>query len=498
MSHVAKRRAALLLDEPAIFNPEADILAAQESLGEGFGGDSINGLAFAEAHRGKLIYVPEAKQWLDFDGTRWTPCDPGGYVQAFAANAAREASDAEIATFSRLRKGSRKRPPPEALQAVERAKQSQNLFRNRARQKAAVDSAAELPTLRVKAAGLDADPWLMGVPNGVLDLRRGRLVPATPGQHITKQAGAAFDPDADCPQWRAFLKRALPDAEMRAFVRRAVGYSLIGVVDEEKLFFAYGPGASGKSTFANVVEALFGDYAVAVNKALLVRGQFSDSESERQVTRLHGVRLASINETSRGDVFDDYKVKKVTSRERVAARRLYSEAFDFMPTHTTWLRGNFLPGVQDAGDGFWRRLVPVEFGQSIPASERVADLDRRIVEAELPGVLAWAVRGALEWQESGLGIPAPIIAAVESYRESTDLFGAWLDECTKRVATAKTKTSDLFDSWDQYCRRSGLHAGTTRSFSDELVRRGHERDKSRTHGRRFTGIALTGGFDDLD
>ncbi|KCZ96007.1 phage/plasmid primase, partial [Hyphomonas polymorpha PS728] len=229
---------------------------------------------------------------------------------------------------------------------------------------------------------------------------------------------------------------------------------------------------------------------------MLVRGQFSDSESERQVTRLHGVRLASINETSRGDVFDDYKVKKVTSRERIAARRLYSEAFDFMPTHSTWLRGNFLPGVQDAGDGFWRRLVPVEFGQQIPASERVADLDRRIIAEELPGVMAWAVRGALQWQESGLGIPAPIVAAVESYREATDLFGAWLDECTRRDPRSKTKTSELFDSWTHYCHRSGAGAGYVRAFADELVRRGFERDKSRKHGVRMIGIALTGGFDD--
>ncbi|KCZ96569.1 ATPase, partial [Hyphomonas polymorpha PS728] len=477
----SRDRVAALLDEGNAHDPESSILAAKRTLGEAFGGDTFNGHAFADAHHGRLIYVPEAKTWLAFDGARWTPTDPGAYMQKFASDEMIRAVKAEIRSTHRGK----------AL-----SEQKTILLRVKARQTAALASAAELPTLRVKAAMLDADPWLMGVPNGVLDLRRGRLVPAKPSQRITKQASAPFDPDAPCPQWLAFLKRALPDPDMRAFVRRAVGYSLIGVVDEEKLFFAYGPGASGKSTFANVVEAMFGDYAVAVNKALLVRGQFSDSESERQVTRLHGVRLASINETSRGDVFDDYKVKKVTSRERIAARRLYSEAFDFMPTHTTWLRGNFLPGVQDAGDGFWRRLVPVEFGQQIPASERVADLDRRIIAEELPGVLAWAVRGALQWQESGLGIPAPIVAAVESYREATDLFGAWLDECTRRDPNAKTKTSDLFDSWTQYSQRSGAGGGYVRAFSDELARRGYEHDKSRKHGRRFVGLSLTGGFDD--
>jgi putative DNA primase/helicase len=320
----------------------------------------------------------------------------------------------------------------------------------------------------------------------------------SPGQRITKQAGAIFDPDAKAPLWDSFLERALPDQAVRAFAQRAVGYSLIGVPDEEVFFFAHGPGGSGKSTFATVTEAVFGDYAVAVNKALLVRGQFSDSESERQVTRLHGARLASINETSRGDVFEDYKVKKVTSRDPIAARRLYAEAFDFKPTHTTWLRGNFLPGVMDAGDGFWRRLVPIEFGVQIPARDKIVDLDRRIIESEWPGVLAWAVRGALAWQKRKLAIPASITAKTEAYREATDLFGEWLSEYTRRVPTAKTKTSELFDSWSRYCHSNGLSGGIIRGFADELARRGYERDKSRTRGRRFVGITLKGGFDDLD
>lgn len=478
-------RIAALLGEEIGPGAEADILKAKKTLGEGFGGDTFTGHAFAEAHRGRLVYVPERGHWFEFDGQRWTPCEAGLHMQNFAARAVTKAVDAEA----------RMKNPTFA--AKERTKKAMVLLQTRARQTAALAAASEMPAVRVKAAELDADPWLMGVANGVLDLRRGRLVAAKPGQRITKQAGTIFDPDAECPQWQAFLKRALPDPEMRAFARRAVGYSLIGVVDEEKLFFAYGPGASGKSTFANVVEAVFGEYGVTITKALLVRGKYGDQEAERQVARLPGARLASINETARGDVFDDAKLKQVTSRERIVARRLYAEAFDFMPQHTTWLRGNFLPGVQDAGDGFWRRLVPIEFGQQIPEDERIPDLDRRIIAEELPGVLAWAVRGAMQWKDSGLGIPKPILAAVESYRESTDFFKDWLEESTRRDPFAKTLTAELFDSWVQYAHRGNFHPGTKRAFSDDLVRRGFERDKSNKHGRRFVGISLTGGFDDL-
>lgn len=477
--------AELLGDETGA-EPEADIIAAKETLGEGFGGDTFTGHAFAEAHRDLLVYIPERGHWLEFDGQRWARCEAGLHMQNFAARTVTKAVDAEArmkhATFA----------------AKERTKKAMLLLQTRAKQTAALAAASEMPAVRVKAESLDADPWLMGMPNGVLDLRRGRLVPAKPRQYITKQAGTPFDPEARAPQWQAFLKAALPDPAMRAFARRAVGYSLIGIVDEEKLFFAYGPGASGKSTFANVVEAVFGEYAVTITKALLVRGKYGDQEAERQVARLPGARLASINETARGDVFDDAKLKQVTSRERIVARRLYAEAFDFMPTHTTWLRGNFLPGVQDAGDGFWRRLVPIEFGQQVPETERIPDLDRRIIAEELPGVLAWAVRGAMEWQESGLGIPKPILAAVESYRESTDFFKDWLEESTRRDPRAKTAVSELFDSWVQYAHRGNFHPGTKRAFSEELVRRGYERDKSNKQGRRIAGISLSGGFDALD
>lgn len=477
--------AELLGDETGA-EPEADIIAAKETLGEGFGGDTFTGHAFAEAHRDLLVYIPERGHWLEFDGQRWARCEAGLHMQNFAARAVTEAVDAEArmkhATFA----------------AKERTKKAMLLLQTRAKQTAALAAASEMPAVRVKAESLDADPWLMGMPNGVLDLRRGRLVPAKPRQYITKQAGTPFDPEARAPQWQAFLKAALPDPAMRGLARRAVGYTLIGLVDEEKFFFAYGKGASGKSTFANVIEAMLGEYAVTVLKELLVRGQFSDSDAKRQVARLPGARLVSCNETSKGDVFDDYKVKQVTSRERIAARFLHKEAFDFMPTHTTWLRGNYMPGVQDAGDGFWRRIVPIEFGQQVPEAERIPDLDRRIIAEELPGVLAWAVRGAMEWLESGLRIPATIVEALESYRRSTDLFGQWLEECTRRAPGVKTKTADLFDSWTQYCHRSGAGAGFVRTFSDELRSRGYEPYR-RTSDRGFVGVAVTGDhFDALE
>lgn len=459
------------------------IAEAREAFGDGFGGDTINGHAFAQAHVGRLIYVPEHKTWLEFTGHRWRPCDAGGFMQEWAARRAQDAIAAE----------ERRRTD----EAMDLTKVATKLFQDRRQQAAALASAAELPMLRVSAADLDSDPWLFGVKNGVIDLRSGRLVKGRPDQRITKQAGCAFDPDAEAPLFMAFLERVQPDPKVRGLLQRMAGYALIGVVDDEVLFFLHGKGASGKSTYANVTEAGFGDYAVTSSKAMIVRTQHS-SEADRQVYQLRGARLASINETAKGDVFDDQKVKAITSRERISTRKLHAEAFSFIPTHTTILRGNFLPGVQDAGDGFWRRLVPIEFGVQIDKADRVPDLDRQIIAGELPGVLAWMVRGALEWQARGLAIPKAITEATEAYRESTDLFGQWLDECTARAPLVKTKVADLFDSFSRFSHAAGATPGFIRTFSDELVRRGFQRAAGRADGRKMVGIQLrrSGRFGD--
>lgn len=446
-----------------------------DTVGEEFGGDTAHGFLFAEDHRGKLIHVSEWKQWFAFRRYRWEPVDPGALMQAWASSRLKTAIDREV------RRGTQ-------ADAI-RVRTATKLYEDMRKQMLALAGAAKLPAVSLSANELDADPWSLGVKNGVVNLRTGKRMDARPEQRITKQAGCEFNPDAEAPRFMAFLEQVQPDPAVRDLLQRMAGYALIGIVDEEVLFFLHGPGASGKSTFANVMEAAFGDYAITSSKALLVHTHHT-SETDRQVYQLRGARLASINETAKGDVFDDQKVKAITSRERISTRKLHAEAFSFMPTHTTILRGNFLPGVQDAGDGFWRRLVPIEFGVQIAKADRVPDLDRQIIAGELPGVLAWMVRGALEWQARGLAIPKAITKAAESYRESTDLFGQWLAECVQRDPAAKTTTSDLFDSYSRFANESGVTAGHVRGFSDELVRRGFHRDNNRAHGRRMVGLRL--------
>lgn len=463
-----------------------DVRRASAVVGCYNGGDTQNGHEFAEDHIGKLIYVPEWKLWLEFNGLRWAPCNPLEFIQSWASRRIYDHPEARI-----MRKLDRK-------ERGKAFKARVDLWESIRLQKAALEAASAHPGIRKHAHELDTNPWLLGTRNAVVDLRNcGFPLDPEPGQFITKAAGTHYDSDAQSDLWDSFLDTAIPNPEMRAFVQRCVGYSLAGVVDEERLFMVHGPGASGKSTFANVIEAALGEYSVTASKDLLVRTRHA-SEAERQVIRLMGARMVSINETASGDVFDDQLVKRITSREAIPARRLYGEAFAFEPTHTAWLRGNYLPGVYDAGSGFWRRLVPIEFANVIPPEKRIPDLDRRLIEEALPAVLAWAVEGCVEWQESGLRIPRSVEVATDAYRESTDLFGQWLSECTKRDPSHKTKTADLFDSYSCFANASGASPGYVRTFADELARRGFKRDANRAHGRRFVGLRLinSAGFSD--
>lgn len=464
-----------------------DVRRASAVVGRYNGGDTQNGHEFAKDHVGKLIYVPEWKQWLEFNGLRWVPCNPLEFIQSWASRRISDHPDARI-----MRKLDRK-------ERGKAFKARVDLWESIRLQKSALEAASAHPGIRKHAHELDTNPWLLATRNAVVDLRNmGFPLDPKPDQFITKAAGTYYDYGAQSDLWDSFLETAIPNPEMRDFVQRCVGYSLAGVVDEEKLFFVHGPGASGKSTFANVVEAALGEYSATASKDLLVRTRHA-SEAERQILRLMGARMVSINETASGDVFDDQLVKRITSREAIPARRLYGEAFAFQPTHTAWLRGNYLPGVHDAGSGFWRRLVPIEFANVIPPEKRIPDLDRRLIEEALPAVLTWAVDGCTEWQERGLGIPRSVEIATEAYRESTDLFGQWLAECTTRDPSGKVKTADLFASYTEYANAWGASAGSKRSFTDELERRGFAREASHKNGRRFAGLRLLASreFDDV-
>lgn len=442
-------------------------------------GDTSNGRRFSEKHRDEYLYCFGSKKWLRWVGTRFSWCENGEEVRAaqkVADDILRETTDA----LTKCRTDIARRDHSQAL-AVHRSK---------GRIDAMLAMASTNEGMSIANAGkLDADPWLLGVPNGVIDLRVGTLCPPLPDMLISKQAGASFDPDAGCPLWKKFLADIfLENQEVIDFIQRALGYTLTGSVTEEKLFFMYGTGANGKSVMANVISSIFGDYAVTVGPELLSKN--SSSEGERYKNRLPGVRLALANEVSISDVWDDQKVKTLASRERITARFLHCEAYDFMPTHKLFIRGNHQPGVLDSGDGLWRRIVLIPFKRQFSETERDQNLEARLL-SERDGILMWILEGCLAWQRLGsVAIPDAIARETAEYRSETDVLGSWLEECCNRKPGERTHDAEAYWSYQEYMHSCGIKPLSKNSFSRRMREAGYESMKS--NGKKYiTGLQMS-------
>lgn len=452
-----------------------------------FHGDADNAARFARKHKGQLLYVHSDRAWLKWGGARWERCERGE-ERAAAQQVATEGLNVALAA---MRTDSTDRTRDNYRQAL-------SVHRNLKRHDALLSIATTLPGMSIGNRGdLDADRMLLGVRNGVVNLRTGTLLAPDPAMLITRQAGAAFTHGMTCPMWSKFLFDAFEgDSDLIPFVQRAVGYALTGLVDEEVLFFLFGSGANGKSVFCNVIHAIFNDYAVNVRSALLTRdARGINTEGEREKNRLPGARLALINEVGSADLFDDARLKELVGRDPIGTRALYSESFEFLPTHHIFLRGNHQPGAMDSGDAFWRRMVLIPFKRQFTGTERVPDLERRILDQERDGVLKWMVDGCLEWQRVGLRIPDSIRQAVDEYRSDTDMLGQWLEECCRRERSGEVATASLFSSYAAFLQQAGMRAPSKAVFGRQMATRGFTPHK-RNGQRLLRGVALREWGDD--
>lgn len=449
-------------------------------------GDISNGRRFADRFRGSFLFVHATSTWYVWNGQRWKPCDTGEAMAAAKAIADECISE----TLSKLKE--------EGTEAAKRSHtQALGVHRSIQKLEAMLKAASTEPGMSIAHPGLfDSDPLKINVRNGVLDLKTGQLLPALPEMHGSRLAGVEYDRLAQCPRWLDFVHATMNgDSEMVAFMQRVCGYALTGLVDEEVLFFFYGTGANGKSVFANVILAAFGEYGVTVRAALLARDhKGSGSDAEREKARLPGSRITLMNETGQADMWDDQRMKEMVSREKISARQLYAESFEFMPTHKLFIRGNHQPGAMDSGEGFWRRIVLIGFTRQFSEAERVPDLDRQIIERELPGVFAWMVDGCLHWQKYRLQIPKKVKDAVNAYRKDTDLMGEWLEsECIRRP-DVEGISSELFTNYVNFLKAANVNAPSRSVFGRQLVQRGFRKRES--NGKTFyVGLAIRCPFD---
>lgn len=440
-------------------------------------GDIDNGRRFADRYRGKLIYDRASRLWRQYVEGIWRECDRGEHIAA-----AKDIADTILREAGERFAGN----PTDANKAA--YSQALRVHRSAQRVHAMIELAAAEPGMSVaNPSAFDANPDLFGVEGGVIDLRTGEWIAPSPNHRISKCAGVSYDPKARCPRFLRFLSDILGSREDIAFVQRFAGYTLTGSVDEEALLFMQGQGANGKSVLANILSRVLGDYAVTVGSELLAVTKH-ESEVSRLKVRLRGARMVLVNEVGQNDTFNDQRVKEIVSREAISGRFLYGEAFDFMPTHKLWVRGNHRPAVLDSGDGMWRRIILLLFARQFSLEERVRDLDQQLLEEEGSGILNWCIAGCLEWRKSGLSIPLSISRETARYRDETDVVGEWIEAECKVGPALRCKVATIYDSYRSYFHEVGMSPKSQAAFTRMMGTRGYRRKSS--NGKTYMeGIA---------
>jgi len=429
--------------------------AAEESLA----------LAYAERHTHELRYVAAWGRWMRYDGTRW---DIDDTLHAFdrARTICREVAvdcdNAKVATAIASAK---------TVAAVERLAKADR-------------------RLAATADQWDTCPWSLHEDCTTIDLRTGIARDCAATDYITKKAACAAAPNGTPhPLWTAFLDRiTASNVELQAFLQRYCGYATTGITSEHKFVFAYGTGANGKSTFINTIAAIFGDYATIADM-----GTFIATSSERHPTdlaKLRGARLVVAQETQKGRRWDETKIKALTGGDKITARFMRQDFFDFIPTFKLFIAGNHKPRLRTIDEAMRRRLLLVPFVVQIPPTERDLNLLHKL-EPERPAILRWCINGCLEWQRMGLAPPAIVQDATAAYFADQDTLQQWLDECTEDGGpVAFTRSAALFASWKTWCEERNWKAGSAMALSETLVDRGFEKGRDGNGQRGFKRLAV--------
>lgn len=432
--------------------------------------DMANARRLVQRHGQKLRYTTE-RGWLVYDGRRFAPDPKGVRVMALA-------KDTALSIFDELRDAGDR----DAAYAHAKRSQSRRALEN-------MESVARSEEGVLAAlTDFDADPLLLNVANGTLNLATGELQPHRPDDLLSKVAEIEFDPEATADTWDAFLWRITgQDLELYQYLQRLVGYMLTGSTREQVLHFLWGNGANGKSVFCEVLLALLGEYGSVAAPDLVMTRRHGGIPND--VARLRGVRGVLMNETTQGSKFDEARLKDMTGGDTLTGRFLHAEFFDFVPTHKLLIRGNHKPAITGTDNGIWRRLRLVPFVVTIPEEEQDKDLLTKL-KAELPGILTWALRGCQEWQRNGLRPPPCVLAAVDAYREEADTLGRFIGEhCTVRKL-GQVKASEFQKRYIEFCRDAEERPLPAKDLPAELQRRGFTYRRTKAM-RIYEGLELT-------
>ena len=332
----------------------------------------------------------------------------------------------------------------------------------------------------------DNQPNLLAVGNGVVNLATGSIRPGQRNDFITRGIGLPYLPDAKAPLWERFLSDiTLHRQDLIDFLHRAFGYTLTGFTREQVFFLLHGHGANGKDTFTNIIKAVIPEFSKDIRFTAFDENNTGDAR--RDIAELPGMRAAFASEGGKKVSLETSSIKYITGGATIATSRKYGHPFEFKPQFKLWLATNVLPQVDDTSHGFWRRIILIPFDATFDGADRDKDMESKLI-AELPGILAWAIRGAHVWSREGLGTPDWMLLKVNEYRSSEDIVGNFIDECCIEGPEETTQAAFLYETFRTWCEEKGMRALTNTDFGRRMA---HKYPRGRNvHGAFYVGIGI--------
>jgi len=330
----------------------------------------------------------------------------------------------------------------------------------------------------------DSDPDLLNADNGVINLRTGELIPHVPSQRFTYALAVDYDPTADGSEWEAFIKDAVTprgeqvDTTLIDFLQQAIGYSLTGRTQEERLFYVYGPTRSGKGTFSeSLLELIPRPVSMEVDfNTFTAKRDASDQNFD--LADMKPSRLVFASESNKYQSLNPGKIKQLTGGNWISAAFKHKDRFSYRPQYTVWLSSNHPVMGDPEDDALWYRVLVVTFPNSHAGSEDTT-LKARLKSPEVQrGILKWAVEGAIKWYTSGrLQIPERVNLATKEHRDVLDNIAVWLSEETLEVSGGFTPSSALYQSYEKWCKGNGVEPKKQRELGLSLTKRGYRSGK---------------------
>lgn len=425
-------------------------------------------------HGADLHWIPEHAAWFAWNGAHWiedTSGEAARRAQATARSILIEAYNAE-------EKSEVKRLGAWAFSS-----------QNRGKLDAMLDLAKSQTGITIPITQFDSDPLKLNFLNGTLDLRSGSLRAHNPIELLSKQIQLNYDPKATCPLWLKFLDEIMDHGqEIIAYLRRCIGYSLTGETGEQCLFVCHGKGANGKTVFTRTILGAMGDDYALNSRAEAILARDRHAGATPDLARLHGARFVAINEIPSYARLDEARVKEMTGNDNVTARFLFADEFSFIPAFKLWISTNHKPVIKDVDEGIWRRMRLIPFTVTIPEDKQDLKLLQKL-QAEWPGIIAWAVQGCLEWQAGGLQTPEVVRKATAEYRTEEDTLQPFFEDQCILDPDAKAGATDLYKAYKTWCEDTEEKSGSQTRFGRMMTDRGFDR---KSDGSKFVyfGIGL--------